>query len=224
MSYSNLLNELKGKLLKDLNDKDLGFKFDPEEMLEKMKHATVFAEAFKERFDVGTLSKFLYARTENKQDAINQIANSENSEYGKAFQHTIDLYKQQLTYGQEWLAYMCVLERFLIQLDCYVNPKIVYRIQKQKSGNTEYQYILLRAPFHHILYGKNEVRGYYMKFEDFEGQYETLEELVKHNKEYVEGAYRIIREMMKGKMYDTMNILNQLENSTSKLSSPILSK
>ena len=222
MSYENLLNELKDSFLEDLNDNKLGFKFNPDEMLDKMKHTTVFAEAFKERFDVGTLSKFLYARTENKQEGIDQIMGTPNSEYGKAFQNSIDLYRQQLSYGQEWLAYMCVLERFLIQLDCYINPKIVYRIQKQKSGNTEYQYILLRAPFHHIRYGKNEVRGYYMKFEDFEGQYETLEELVKHNKDYVNDATQMIREMMKGKMYDTMSILNQLENNTSKLSFRII--
>ncbi len=221
MHYHNLLNELKQTLLEDLNNKNLGFSINPEELLEKYKHTTVFSEAFKERFEAGTISKLLFARTENKEESINDIASTENSKYGKAFQSTIELYRQQLYYGKEWLAYMCILERFLLQLDYYVNPKIVYRIQKQKSGNTEFQYILLRAPFQHITRGKTEIRGYYMKFEDFEGKYNTLNELIAHNKEYVAGATAQVREMMKGKMYDTFSILEQLQNSESKLISPM---
>ena len=221
MSYDNLLNELKETLLEDLNYNNLGFKFNPEELLDKYKHTTVFAEAFKERFEAGNLSKLLYARTENKDDSINEIASTENASYGKAFQGAIDLYRQQLDFSKDWLAYMCILERFVLQMDCYVNPKIVYRIQKQKSGNTEYQYILLRAPFQHISFGKTEIRGYYMKFEDFERKYNSLDELIENDKEYVAGATSQIREMMKSKMYDTFSILNQLENSKAKLISPI---
>ena len=77
--------------------------------------------------------------------------------------------KYQTESNSRWFTLIGLLERKIIQLRLYRNIYVSFSTQLQKSGSNRFNYILLRAPFMDLYTGKQEIRIYYKKLEDFPG-------------------------------------------------------
>ena len=104
-------------------------------------------------------------------------------------------YHNQLIAKTKWMGLMGILERLLIQYDCYAKARISYSTQKQKSGDKKFEYILLRSPFFDLIEGKIEIRVYYTKMEDYP-TYSSIEDLVNGNKDFVSKSKKEVKDKM----------------------------
>lgn len=132
-------------------------------------------------------------------------------------------YHDQLIAKTKWLALMGLMERLLLQYECYSRPRISYSTQKQKSGKNTFEYILLRVPFFDLIKGKNEIRVYFNKMEDYPN-YNSIELLVKDNLDFRSESKRLVKEKMK-KVIDSnpisfkeiLSALKQIESDADRI-------
>ena len=99
--------------------------------------------------------------------------------------------KYQTESNSRWFTLIGLLERKIIQLRLYRNIYVSFSTQLQKSGSNRFNYILLRAPFMDLYTGKQEIRIYYKKLEDFPG-FDSIDEL-KEVPEFRSAAIETVR-------------------------------
>jgi len=198
-----------------MND-EVKFGFADED-ISRYKNITVFAELFSELRDKGNIQKLNECRLVNKQDAINEVSNSLYAGVAKSFVETRQQFKETILNVRPLLITMSVLERMLIQIDCFLDPKVTSRILEQKSGeNSTFRYIVLRAPFFHLINGKNEVRAYFGKIEDYPNC-NSIEDVKKAFPKFEEEAKNNIRAVMYDQMHDIIKLWDQIKPNMPKV-------
>lgn len=158
-------------------------------------NATLFSEFFGEEMSDGLVADFKRKKLRFdpiKKQLFNQLGYSElKEEVGSIMRE----FHTQLVAKNKWLGLMGLMERLLLQMDCYSNPKILCSAQKQRSGQNQFHYILLRAPFYDLVEGRNEIRVYFNKLEDYP-QFKSIEELQNDNN-FKADATKEVRKKMK---------------------------
>jgi hypothetical protein len=182
--------------------------------IESLRNTQLFSNMYDFKPEKSTMSKFMYIKFNNNEKLVKGLKETELSGYAYHFENVSNFYKEQVDIFQDWLVYMNLLEKVLLQLECFINPKIAYGIQPQKSGDNSFNYIVLRTPFYEIKEGKIELRTYYNKLEDYK-DYSDLEEL-KNNDEFRKNTTDFIRGQMISsikksfEMFDTLkSVLNK---------------
>jgi hypothetical protein len=192
MDYSSLIESLKANT-------NVGTEIDPYydtlgaflESISKPKpedlqstNTTLFSEFFGQKQSDGKVSEFKINNLKYNKISKNLYV---GIGLGKVKDEIVEImteYHDQLIAKTKWMALMGVMERLLLQYDCYARPRISYSTQKQKSGKNTFEYILLRAPFYDLVKGKNEIRVYYNKMEDYPS-YLSLDNLIKNNQDFL---------------------------------------
>jgi hypothetical protein len=198
-----------------MND-EIKFGFADED-ISRYKNITVFAELFSELRDKGNIQKLNEYRLVNKQDAINEVSNSPFASVAKSYVETRKQFKETIVNVRPLLITMSILERMLIQIDCFLDPKVTSRILEQKSGeNSTFRYIVLRAPFFHLINGNKEVRTYFGKIEDYPNC-NSIEDVKQQYKMFDEDAKNNIRAVMYEQMHDTIKLWDQIKSNMPKV-------
>jgi len=132
------------------------------------------------------------------------------------FVSLFNVFKTQILKKSTWIQMMSLIENMLFQEFYFGLPQVDYSVQKQKSGENTFQYILLRAPFYDIVKGKIEIRIYFNKIEDYPG-FKNIEEL-KNDTMFTNSAQAAIVNKMKEimdtnpiKIQDVQNALEMLD-------------
>jgi predicted transcriptional regulator len=218
---SDFLKELVQSLIRKedsylfMND-EIKFGFEDED-ISRYKNITVFAELFSELRDKGNIQKLNEYRLVNKQDAINEVSNSSYAGVAKSFVETRKQFKETILNVRPLLIIMTIMERMLIQIDCFLDPKVTSRILEQKSGeNSTFRYIVLRAPFFHLINGKKEVRAYFGKIEDFINC-NSIDDVKHAFPKFDQEAKDIIRAVMYEQMHDTIKLWDQIKSNMPKV-------
>jgi hypothetical protein len=186
--------------------------------IESFKKVTIFSELYNEENQFGKIQKFKLARIKGKELAIEKLKFSISPELSDTFEKSTKHFRRQLKIGNQWLHLMAILERYVCQSDCYIDPKLTYRIQEQKSGENKFKYIVIRFPFFDILKGKIELRTYFNKLEDYPA-YKSLDALLANNPEYVNNSIREVRKIMELKIKENRISLDTIIEKLLKLES-----
>jgi hypothetical protein len=192
MDYSSLIESLKANT-------NVGTEIDPYydtlgaflESMSKPKaedlqstNTTLFSDFFGQKQSDGKVSEFKINNLKYNKISKNIYVGIGLGKVKNEIVEIMTEYHDQLIAKTKWMALMGVMERLLLQYDCYARPRISYSIQKQKSGKNAFEYILLRAPFYDLVKGKNEIRVYYNKMEDYPS-YSSLDDLIKNNQDFL---------------------------------------
>jgi hypothetical protein len=212
MDYSSLIEALKEKAFSELFDDVLNsnqgvlseivneLNSKPTHKDKNPANTLLFSEFFGEEIGQGLVADF---RRKNIHFNLNKKKGADKLGYGDFLEDVTNIMKEyhtQIVAKRKWLGLMGLLERNLLQYECFKDPKIVYGTQKQKSGKNTFEYILLRAPFFDLVKGKDEIRIYYTKMEDYPS-YKSIDKLVKNNHEFVFKSKKIVQDKM-------VNIIN----------------
>lgn len=185
---------------------------------EVLRPTNLFADFYRTSKDDGLVSRF-------EEERLNKLRNfkffSNNTHLDDSINfHKLkkahSLYTSQLEKSKKWLSLMCILERFYIQLDSYQNPRMSFRLYKQKSGDNIFHYIVIRAPFYDLKKGNIEVRAYHNKIEDYP-DCKTINDVIRKNQGYFIEATDIIRKAMKKHMTPAHLLIDEMEQEFKKL-------
>lgn len=170
---------------------------------EMWRNITIFADLFDSEREKGKLKRFRISRlmdfpelTTENDIWDHQLPVSHN------FTKILKQYNLEIQKSREWLLYMCLLERVLLQIKNYTSPRLTYRILQQKSGENTFRYIVVRAPFYDLYKGAIEVRAYHGKLEDHPGC-NSISDIIKRKNDFEEGAIKIIKRSMWDEMKRT---------------------
>jgi hypothetical protein len=141
----------------------------------KERTQPVFSDIMGETNEKGRLAEFireteLNINTDLEEPSIHDI------KFKGQITNLLTELKYQTQSNSRWFTLIGLLERKIIQLRLYRNIYVSFSTQLQKSGSNRFNYILLRAPFMDLYTGKQEIRIYYKKLEDFPG-FDSIDEL-----------------------------------------------
>jgi hypothetical protein len=159
----------------------------------KERSLPVFSDIIGETIGKGRLADFIKDTELNIVSNIDEPTIKTNT-YKKRMVDLLDELKSQTETNKRWLTLIGLLERKIIQYRLYRNIHISYSTQLQRSGSNMFNYILLRAPFMDLFTGKQEVRIYFNKLEDFAG-FDSIEEL-KEDEKFRSSAIESVRQEM----------------------------
>lgn len=180
----------------------------------KERALPVFSDIIGETSGKGRLADFIKDTESNISLIINEPTIKTNT-YKKRISDLLDELKSQTETNKRWLTLIGLLERKIIQYRLYRNIHISYSTQLQRSGSNMFNYILLRAPFMDLFTGKQEVRIYFKKLEDFEGFY-SIEEL-KEDEKFKSSAIEAVRQEMENWMESEGVSLEYIKEELSKI-------
>lgn len=163
----------------------------------KERALPVFSDIIGETAVKGRLSDFIKDTESNINLNISEPTIKTNT-YKKRMVDLLEELKSQTETNKRWLTLIGLLERKIIQYRLYRNIHISYSTQLQRSGSNMFNYILLRAPFMDLFTGKQEVRIYFKKLEDFAG-FNSIEEL-KEDEKFKSSAIEAVRQEMENWM------------------------
>jgi hypothetical protein len=198
-------------------DAEVKLKWAKSKTLEMMRHTTVFADLFSSEREIGKLKKFELARMLDQDLRLEQMKSfPEHVKITQTWARSIRIYAAQIEIYKEWLSYMCILERIILQQDSFINPKLSFRLLKQQSGSNTYNYIVIRAPFYDIIKGNIEVRSYFGKLEDYP-DCKSILDVMKVKQNFNEEATAIIRKTMTEQMQQNSMQIDEIETGVQEL-------
>jgi hypothetical protein len=231
MDYSSLIESIKNKT-------NVGTEIDPYydtlgALLESMSkpkledlqssNTTLFSDFFGQKQSDGKVSDFKINNLKYNKISKNLYVGLGLGKVKSEIVEIMTEYHDQLIAKTKWMAIMGLLERLLLQYDCYARPRISYSTQKQKSGKNTFEYILLRAPFYDLEKGKNEIRVYFNKIEDYPS-YTSLDNLIKNNDDFVIKSKSEVQTKMRKiidsnpiKFSDIKSALKQIESEADRI-------
>ena len=181
---------------------------------ETLKTQYVFADMFTFEKDASTLSNFIYYRiTKYKQEQELITDNNKNWSHNihKTYSKLSKLYQENISVQMDWLIMMCIIERCMLQLEYAIDPIISFNVLKQEKNNSTANYIILRAPFYDIVHGKEDMRVYFKKLEDYP-QYSSINELVEKDKDFKSYATHYMINEMNNRIMASIGLIDQLIN------------
>lgn len=165
------------------------------------KYRPVFADIVGETEIDGELYTF-FQEFKSSSKYNNQRPTGKRKKYPNTFHEFEEVlltatatFKREADSKKSWITYMGLLERAIVQLKWLDNPNLAFTLQKQKSGDNVFTYIIVRAPFVNLFEGKIELRIYYKRMEDFP-DYKNIEDL-KQNWDFYQDAEYAMKEEMK---------------------------
>jgi hypothetical protein len=150
----------------------------------------VFSDIMGETNEKGRLAEFIKETELNINDEIEEPT-VHDRKYKNRIVNLLNELKIQTEENKKWLTLIGLLERKIIQLRLYRNIYVSISTQLQKSGSNKFNYILLRAPFMDLYKGKQEIRIYFKKLEDFP-RFDSID-VLKEDTQFKKSAIETVR-------------------------------
>lgn len=154
----------------------------------------VFSEFIGETKGQGKIDNFVDDSKSNLKMSSSVKLDSHEGKFNSDLSKLLDLFESEANKRKEWLTIIGFIERKILQLRCYKNPTLAFSIQSQKSGDNNFNYIVIRAVFFDLYSGKREIRRYFNKMEDYKA-FKSLEEL-KSDPSFMNDALNEIKSIM----------------------------
>lgn len=154
----------------------------------------VFSEFIGETKGQGKIDNFVDDSKSNLKMSSSVKLDSHEGKFNSDLSKLLDLFESEANKRKEWLTIIGFIERKILQLRCYKNPTLAFSIQSQKSGDNNFNYIVIRAVFFDLYSGKREIRRYFNKMEDYKA-FKSLEEL-KSDSSFMNDALNEIKSIM----------------------------